>query len=171
MVCGKLQAWWLTQLWLITLLPSLIARWWVGPQTKCLLRSQPVSDRWRLTTNVCARAYRGPFVVVLCSGFSSPLSALLYFITVFVIICVSLWCFTDKVEDPVCGLNICLQPLFEKVGLYWICHVPPLFRDSVIPSFRNSVISWFHDCKICLIFYGSTSMKLILYLISEVGKW
>ena len=35
---------------------------------------------------------------------------------------------------------VCLYPRFKKVGLYWICHVLLWFRDSVIP--------WFHDCKI-----------------------
>ena len=41
------------------------------------------------------------FVVFLCSGFRSPLSHMLCFITVFVItcICVSLFCFTDEVDD------------------------------------------------------------------------
>ena len=40
------------------------------------------------------------FVIVLCSGFRSPLIPLLCFITVFLIICVALRCFTDEVEDP-----------------------------------------------------------------------
>ena len=39
-------------------------------------------------------------MVILCFGFRSPLSPLLCFITVFLIICISLCCFTDKVEDP-----------------------------------------------------------------------
>ena len=33
MYCNRLYAWWSTQSWLATLLASLIARWWVGPQT------------------------------------------------------------------------------------------------------------------------------------------
>ena len=40
------------------------------------------------------------FVCFLCSGFRSPLSTLLYFITVFLLVCVSLSWFTDAVEDP-----------------------------------------------------------------------
>ena len=39
------------------------------------------------------------FIIFLCSGFRSPLSHLLCLITVFLIIFVSLWCFTDEVED------------------------------------------------------------------------
>ena len=39
------------------------------------------------------------FVVFLCSGFRTPLSPLLCFITVFLNICILLWCFTDEVED------------------------------------------------------------------------
>ena len=52
------------------------------------------------------------FVVFLCSGFGSPLSTFFCFIKWFVIICVSLWCFTDEVEDLhadrtyVCNLEI-----------------------------------------------------------------
>ena len=40
------------------------------------------------------------FVVFLCSGTRSPMGLLLCFIIVFVIMCVSLRCFTDEVEDP-----------------------------------------------------------------------
>ena len=44
--------------------------------------------------------FRRQFVVVfLCSGFRPPLSSLLCFIIVFVSMYVSLWCFTDEVED------------------------------------------------------------------------
>ena len=39
-------------------------------------------------------------VVVLCSGFRSPLSPWLCLITVFMIIYFQLWCFTGEVEDP-----------------------------------------------------------------------
>ena len=39
-------------------------------------------------------------MVFLCSGFRSPLSSLLCFIAVFFIINVSLWYFTDEVENP-----------------------------------------------------------------------
>ena len=38
--------------------------------------------------------------IFLCSGFSSALSSFLCYITVFLIIYVSLCCFTDEVEDP-----------------------------------------------------------------------
>ena len=34
-----------------------------------------------------------------------------------------------------------LKLCFEKVGLYWFCHVRSWFRDSVIPCLRHSVIA------------------------------
>ena len=40
------------------------------------------------------------FVVFLRFGFRSLLSLVFCFITMFVIICISLCCFTDAVEDP-----------------------------------------------------------------------
>ena len=52
--------WMLTQLWLITMLPSLIARFWVGPQTKGWFPPSSVSDGWRQTINVLGRAHRSP---------------------------------------------------------------------------------------------------------------
>ena len=42
------------------LCPSLIARRWVGAQTKWRLPSKSVSDGWCLTINVCGWAYRSP---------------------------------------------------------------------------------------------------------------
>ena len=33
MYCNRLHAWWSNQSWLATLLSSLVARQWVGPQT------------------------------------------------------------------------------------------------------------------------------------------
>ena len=53
-------AWLLTQLWLIALLPSLIARRWVGPQTKWRLPPQSISDGRCLAIYVCGRTLRGP---------------------------------------------------------------------------------------------------------------
>ena len=44
-----------------TLLPSLIARWWVGPQ----LLLQSVSDGWHLTINICGKAHRGLVCIFL----------------------------------------------------------------------------------------------------------
>ena len=81
-------AWLLTQLWLITLLPYLIAWRWVDPQTKCRLPSQSVSDGRYLVINICCRTVGlivFLFVVFLFSGFRSPLSPLLCFITVFLL--------------------------------------------------------------------------------------
>ena len=43
-----------------TLHPTLIARRWVGPQTKWRLPPQSVSEGWCLTINVFGRTHRGP---------------------------------------------------------------------------------------------------------------
>ena len=58
----------------------------VGPQTKCRLPLQSVSDGSHLTTNVCGWAHRGRTCGFLCSGFRSPLNSLVSFITVALII-------------------------------------------------------------------------------------
>ena len=83
---------------LITLLPSLFAWRRVGPQTKWRPPLQFFFDAWLSMCVVGLIVVL--FVVFLCSGFRSPLSPLLCFITEFLIICVSLWCFTDETEDP-----------------------------------------------------------------------
>ena len=57
-------------------------------------------DNFVLIINVCGRDFSFFLVVFLCCGFRSPFSPLLCFITVVLIICVSLYCFTDKVDDP-----------------------------------------------------------------------
>ena len=55
------------------------------------------------------------FTFVLCSGFRSPLSPLLCFITVVLNTCISLWCFTDEVEDPyVDRTYICNLELYQN---------------------------------------------------------
>ena len=54
----------------------------------------------------------------VCSWFRSPLSLLLFIITVFVIICVSLWCFTDKVEKP-CTYRTYICTLEPHRNLGW----------------------------------------------------
>ena len=51
------------------MLPSLIARWWIGPQTKWRLHPQSVSKRLHLTVNACGRAHRGPLCVCVCVFF------------------------------------------------------------------------------------------------------
>ena len=53
---GKLHTYLVTQLWLITLLPSLIARLWVGPQTE---RKAPSSICFRWSVPVYQWAQRG----------------------------------------------------------------------------------------------------------------
>ena len=54
----------------------------------------PILEGWRFTINVCGWPIEAQFV---CSG------SLVCIITVLVITCVSLWCLTDKVEDPYVG--------------------------------------------------------------------
>ena len=49
---------------------------------------------------------------------TSPLSVSLCFITVFLIICVSLWCFTDEVEDPYADRT-------------YIFNLNPRFKDEI----------------------------------------
>ena len=53
------------------------------------------------------------FVDFLCFGFRPSLSQFLCFITVFMIICVSLRCFTEEVEDPTRTEHVCTLELFR----------------------------------------------------------
>ena len=57
-------------------------------QNKCRLPLIFVSNGWRLAIVICCRAHRA-------SGFRMILYHWLCFITVFIIVHVSLWCFTD----------------------------------------------------------------------------
>ena len=58
------------------------------------------------------------FVVFFCPGFRSPLNPLLCFSTVFLIIRVSLWWFTDEVEDPYADQTyICILELHQNLGI------------------------------------------------------
>ena len=84
-----------------------------------------------------------------CSGIRSPLSPLLCFISV-LIICVSLSCFTDEVEDPLVGgayifvswSASALRARFRasKTGSF------PTDRSNVVPllQFFFVVRRWFH---------------------------
>ena len=54
------------------------------------------------------RTHSGPVCDLAVSGFISPLGSLLCFITVVLSICISMWCFTDEIEDPWCGQKIYL---------------------------------------------------------------
>ena len=67
------------------------------------------------------------FVTFLCSGFKSPLCPLLYFITA--IICISLWCFTDEMENPYTDQT-------------YVCNLESELTLSV-PNFRRHLSSAF----------------------------
>ena len=53
-----------------------------------------------------------------------------------------------------------LKPRFEKVGLYWICHVLSSFSDSVTAKLKCILLYNFYVC-------GPTSMKLKLHLVDK----
>ena len=97
MLCGKLYACLLTKVVLITLLPSLIARGWVGSQTGWWILSESVSEGSHLNI---ASSHRVPVYGfrMLWLQIAIQLSTLFYHNLV--IICFLLWCFTDKVKDP-----------------------------------------------------------------------
>ena len=97
-ICGKLHVSLLTQLWLINLLPSLIAQQWVGPQTRWRLPLQSISDGPCLTTNVCGRAYHGPVCGLLVFWLQIAIEPFVCFHLSVFIICVALWCLTDEVD-------------------------------------------------------------------------
>ena len=65
--------------------PLMAGRWSVlrlngGPSSICCTWGR------RLTISVCVRTHRGPFLVFLCSSFSTPLSSLLFHYSVLLLL-------------------------------------------------------------------------------------
>ena len=98
------------------------------------------------------------FVVLLYFHYRSPLSPLLCFITVFVVICVSLWCFANEVEDLCVGQtyfcsfelhqNVRVRLRSSKTGLS--LHPPhKVFLDSSKAALFFHYTSGF-ICGVCL---------------------
>ena len=104
-----MHAWLLVHLRLITLLPSLTAqrRSVLWPNDGSYLRLFQMVKAW-LPMSVI-----GPIVVLfvffLCSGYRSPLSPFFCFIIVVLIICVSVWRFTDVAH---CGRALCKPNIY-----------------------------------------------------------
>ena len=75
MLCDSQHAWWLTQSRLTTLQPSLIARWWVPPQTQWRLQPNVFQLIWLIAwCSVFGRAHR---VQLLDFCFSGSLALIL----------------------------------------------------------------------------------------------
>ena len=76
------------------------------------------------------------FVVSCIFGFRSPLSSLLCFIMVVLIICVSLWCFVDEVENPYADqtdLSSAASELRVRIIRPGLSH--PAYLVNIIPYF------------------------------------
>ena len=142
-------AWLLIQIWLITLLPSLIARRWVGPHAKGWLPPPSVSNGWRLIISVCGWVRRDP--VFLWSG-SDQLFALFHYSS-FDYMCFTVM-FHRLGRGPLCGPNICLgvnciqiNLLFGKVNRRFYSRK---LRFTVIPILMRLFIFFLlKKCTIC----------------------
>ena len=84
------------------------------------------------------------FVVFFYSGLRFPKSPWLGFITMFLIICVSLWCFTDEVEDPdtdwlyICNLELHQNYRWGFALVKLNCIQMCKSLESVLPCIRKS---------------------------------
>ena len=78
MLYGKVHAWFLTQIWLVTLLHSLIARRWGGPQSEWRFFPKSLIESPRLTFAICGRNHPSPTCgfLLLCPRFCKTISCL-----------------------------------------------------------------------------------------------
>ena len=91
------------------------------------------------------------FVVFCCSGFITPLSLLLYFIRMIVILYVSLWCFTEKVNELYADRTyVCNLELHQNCGRVsreynWFIPSPP--PAPIHPPLVFLLFRWLYCCS------------------------
>ena len=105
MYCNRLHAWWSTKSWLVTLLSSLIARWWVGLQTLWRFRLKDLSID-ELVGALCFDCLSGPPGFTFWISFALVFSYIYCWVLIFalspfyILIYMSRrWCIDNKGDD------------------------------------------------------------------------